>query len=69
MGHKGIMLLRRDAGKGLKPVGIMGRPVLHRPVLHGLGHHVRHGRRKLAALIHNFCNFIIDALGQPLSHG
>ena len=66
--HESIVLLRRDAGEGLEPVGVMGGAVLHGPILHGLGHHVRGRQGQLAPLIHDFPDFFIDALGQPFLH-
>jgi len=40
--NKGIVLLGRTIGQGMKPMGVMGRPVLERPRLHPLGHLVSH---------------------------
>ena len=53
MRYKGIMLLRRNTGKRLKPVGIVGCAMLNCPVLHFLCHHVRCRHGQFPALIHD----------------
>ena len=62
------MLLRRDAGKRLEPVGIMGRAVLHRPVLHLLGNYVGGRLGQLAALVHHRYHLFVHILRQSLFH-
>ena len=68
MGHEGIVLFRCDAGQRLKPVGVMGCPILNRPVLHGLCHHICRRRGQLAALVDDVHDLFIGALGQSLLH-
>ena len=40
--EEGVVLLGRDAGQRLEPVRVVGRAVLDRPFLRGLGHRVGH---------------------------
>ena len=68
MGHESVMLLRCDAGQRLEPVGIMGGTVLHRPVLHGLRHHVGRRQGQLPALVHDLPDLLVDAFGKPFLH-
>ena len=37
---EGVVLFGRHAGQRLEPVGVMGGPLFHGPVLHGVGYHI-----------------------------
>ena len=45
------MFLSGHTGKGLEPVGIVGRAVVDCPVFHRMGNHVRDRRIQLAAIL------------------
>ena len=62
------MLFRRDAGHRLEPVGEVGRPLLHRPVLHRVRHHAGDVRIQVLAQLHRPFQRLIRLLGQPLPH-
>ena len=62
------MLLRRYAGQWLEPVGIMGRAVVHRPLLHRVSNHVRDGGIQLVSLLDGLLQLLIRILGETLSH-
>ena len=62
------MFFGRNACQGLEPVGIMGGSVLDRPVLHGLGDHIRVGGGEFSALLHDLADISEDALGHGGPH-
>ena len=62
------MLLRRDAGQRLEPVGVMGRAMLHCPVLHRLCHNVRCRVVQLTAMLHDAFHFRERFFGKTLLH-
>ncbi len=62
------MLLRRDAGQRLEPVGVMGRAMLHCPVLHRLCHNVRCRVVQLTAMLHDAFDFCERFFGKTLLH-
>ena len=45
------MFLSSHTGKGLEPVGIMGRAVVDCPVFHRMGNHVSDRRVQFAAIL------------------
>ena len=57
-----------DAGEGLEPVGVVGGPLLHRPVLHGVGHNVGGGHADVAPVLHHVHDLPEHPLGQALPH-
>ena len=68
MGHESVVLLRRDAGQRLEPVGIVSGAVLHGPGLHLLRHHVRSCHGELAALIHDPFHLFKNIFRQTAAH-
>ena len=50
-GYKAVVLLGGHAGEGLEPVGKMGRPMGHGPVLYGRRHGVGHPDVQLFSLV------------------
>ena len=66
--EEGVVLLTRDARERLEPVGVVGRPLFDRPLLHGVGHDVGHldveGRPLLDGLEHG----LVGDLGELLAH-
>ena len=67
-GEERVVLFRRDAGEGLEPVGIVGRALFHRPVLHGVGHDVGGLHADVAAVLHHVHHLLVDLLGEALLH-
>ena len=67
-GDKGVVLFGGDAGEGLEPVGVVGGPLLHRPVLHGVGHNVGGGHADVAPVLHHVHDLPEHPLGQALPH-
>ena len=65
---KAVMLFRRDTGHGLEPVGKMGDPLLHRPILHGVCHHIGHAGIQLFSKLHGPAQGFIGVLGKTLFH-
>ena len=62
------MLLRRDAGQRLEPVGIVRRAVLDGPFLHGLRNRIRNGRVQLIPLIDGLFQLPVYVLWKTLPH-
>ena len=67
-GDERVVLFSGHAGHGLKPVRIMRRAHLQRPVLHGVGHHARHRRVQGTSLLDGALQGSIGFLGQALLH-
>ena len=65
---KAVVLLRRDPGQGLEPVGEVGRAVLNCPVLHGGGHRVGNGGVQLRSLLNGVLQGMIYFPGQASLH-
>ena len=63
-----VMLLGGRARQRLKPVGVMRRPLLDRPFLHGARHRVRHGGIKLFAGGHAGRQSLVNLPGQARAH-
>ena len=63
-----IVLLRGESGQRLEPVGVVRRPILDRPILHGGRHHVGHRGIERLAPIDGAEQAAIDLLGKPLPH-
>ena len=63
------MLLRRDAGEGLKPVGKVCGAVLHCPVSHAGCDGVCHLGVKWLALFHGLLHGVVDLAGEAGFHG
>ena len=63
-----VVLLRRDAGHGLEPVGKMRRAELNGPVLHGIGHNVGRSQIEPLALVDSRVDVLEDLLRQLLLH-
>ncbi len=68
MRDKRIVLFCRNAGQRLEPMCVMSRAVCDSPVLHRFRNHIRRRHGKLAALIHDFFDFLIDVLRQYCFH-
>ena len=68
-GDEAVVLLRRDAGHGLEPVGIVGAATLHRPGLHGPGNLVGRGQLQGRPVGDAALPCLIAGVGQPLLHG
>ena len=62
------MLFRCHAGKGLKPMGIMGCPSLNGPILHGMSHHICNRRIQLCPILNRLFHLLKYTLGQTLLH-
>ncbi len=67
-GNKRLMLFRRYSGQGLEPMGIMGRPVLHRPFLHGMRYGSRNTEIQLRPVFNGLFQFPVYIAGQLLLH-
>ena len=67
-GQKGVVLLCRRPGQRLEPVGIMSRPLLQRPLLHLVGHHIRHSQVEFLALADGPLQLLVNLLRKPLFH-
>ena len=63
-----VVLLRRDAGHGLEPVGKMRRAELNGPVLHGIGHDVSRSQIEPLALVNGSINVLEYLFRQLLLH-
>lgn len=63
-----VVLLRRDAGHGLEPVGKMRRAKLDGPILHGIGHNVGRSQIEPLALVDSRVDVLEDLLRQLLLH-
>ncbi len=63
-----VVLLGGQAGEGLKPVRVVGRAVLDRPVLHGGRHDVGDRRVERLAAIDGAEQAAVDLLGKALPH-
>ena len=68
-GDEAVVLLRRDAGHGLEPVGIVGAAPLHRPGLHGPGNLVGGSQFQRCSIGDAALPRLIAGAGQPLLHG
>ncbi len=66
--HQRVMLLGRQAGQRLEPVGEVGGAVLDRPVLHRGRDHVGHLRVQRLAPVDRPQQALVDLLRQPLAH-
>ena len=63
-----VVLLGRQAGHRLEPVGVVGRPPLHRPFLHRGGHDVGHVRVERGPLLDRVAQGLVHVLGQARPH-
>ena len=63
-----VVLFRRDAVQRLKPVGIVSRPVLQSPVLHGVGHDAGHLGIQPPPVVNRLVQRPVRLLRQPLPH-
>ena len=63
-----VVLFGGHAGHGLEPMGKMGGPLADRPVLHGGGHRVRHGRVQGRAFLNGLLQRVPGRLGQQVTH-
>ena len=66
--HQRVVLLGRETGERLEPVGEVGRAALDRPVLHRGGDDVGDARVERLAVIDGAQQRLVDRLGQPLLH-
>ena len=62
------MLLRGCPGQRLEPVGIVGCPLLDRPLLHGLRNLVRNKVVQRSTLIHRLVQRQVDLLRKARPH-
>jgi len=62
------MLLGREAGERLEPVGEVGRAILDGPVLHRRGDDIGHLRVERLAPVDGAEEALVDLLGQALAH-
>ena len=67
-GDEAVVLFRRDAGHRLEPMGVVGRALGDRPVLHCIGNHVCDGRVERPAFINCLLKRLVDILGQTFLH-
>ena len=67
-GDEGLVLLGGDAGHRLEPVGVVGRALFNRPVLHGVGHDVGDLAGERTVLRKGLLEFLIGRVGQALPH-
>ena len=67
-GDEGLMLLGGDAGHGLEPVGVVGGPVVHGPVLHFRRHFVGGFQGEGGAILHALLPRPVAGGGEPLLH-
>ena len=68
-GDKAVVLLRRDAGEGLEPVGKVCRAMLNGPVTHAGRNGVCHLGVKGLALLHGLLHGMVDLAGEAGLHG
>ena len=68
-GDEAVMLLRRDAGHGLEPVGKMGGALFHGPLLHGLSNLIGGGEIQRSPLRHTLLPGAVRRRGETLLHG
>ena len=66
--HERVVLLGRQPGQRLEPVGEMRRAAFHGPVLHRRGHDVGDARVERLAVIDGAQQRLVDRLGQALLH-
>ena len=66
--EEAVVLLRGESGERVEDVRVVGRALLHRPVLHRRGDGVGDGRVELRALLDGGDHGLVDRLGQPLLH-
>ena len=62
------MLLGGHAGQGLEPVGVVGRALGHRPVLHGIGDGIGDADIQLLALVDGFAQGPVHVRGERGAH-
>ena len=62
-GEEAVVLLGGQAGQRIEDVGVVGGPLLDRPVLHGQGHGVGDGRIELFAVLIVFCSALYTDFG------
>ncbi len=67
-GNKAVVLFRSDAGHGLKPVGKMRSALFNGPILHRIGHHVRHGSVQAPAVADGVLHCPVGLLREPFLH-
>ena len=68
-GNEAVVLLRRDAGHGLEPVGVVGGALFHGPLLHGLGDLIGGGDIQRRSVCNALLPRLIGRRGQALLHG
>ena len=68
-GNEAVVLLRRDAGHGLEPVGVVGGALFHGPLLHGLGDLIGGGDIQRRSICNALLPRLIGRRGQALLHG
>ena len=66
--QEAVVLLRGEMGQGVEDVGVVGRPLLHRPVLHGRRHHVGHRRIERLGVLDGGHQGLEHRLGEPGLH-
>ena len=64
---EGVVLLGGRAGQRLEPVGVVGRALLHRPLLHRLGDRVGQRRVERLAARERPLQRLVDVLGQAVA--
>ena len=67
-GNEAVVLLRRDAGHGLEPVGEMGGAFFHGPLLHGLSDLIGGGEVQGRPLRHALLPGAVRRRGETLLH-
>ena len=66
--EEAVVLLARDARERLEPVGVVGGALGDCPLLHGVGHGVRHVQIKRLTAFDGGGEFFVHVLGEPLLH-
>ncbi len=66
--EEAVVLLARDARERLEPVGVVGGALGDGPLLHGMGHGVRHVQIKRLTAFDGGGEFFVHVLGEPLLH-
>ena len=62
------MLLRRDPGQGLEPMGKVGGTMFHGPVLHSVRYSIGHFIIQAAAFVDRLFQRGVDLVGKPCFH-